>query len=278
MTKRILYTIVIAVSILLPSFVQSAAYIGNARLIPSTAPTFIYGYTLEYAWPTPELPDIRLPCRAPRCYLGIMVSLISPISPQREVDPTEQVNMIEYTDGELLSAVRERWVTKNGPSGRVVEHHYVGPYFVPYLQSSLGCMSYWPDGRGPRGWLPFINVPQSVCGAFPPPNVTCSSLPSMVFDFGTVPSGATSGLRVAQRQSLSCANATSVTLKLDTDLKLTDMLSATVTVNGEPLDTHGVTLAVGRNTTPLDFVVTTNGNENTGGEYTASSVLIMEYR
>jgi hypothetical protein len=268
---------VIVSSIVFQTAVHSAAYIGNARFIPSNVPSIKYGYTLEYAWPTPELPDLNLPCRAQQCYLGIMVSLISPWTPNRDVDPSRQENAVTYTNGELLSAVRERWVNKNGPSGRVVEPVFIVEGYVPYLDSALGCMSYWPD-RNAVGVSTGINVPQSVCGALPPPNVTCDSLPDMVFDFGTVHSGDTSGLRLSQHQSLRCSNATNVTLKLATDLKLTDMLTANVTVNGRPLDTHGVTLAVGRNTTPLDFVVTTNGNENTGGEYTASSVLIMEYR
>lgn len=218
---------------------------------------------------------MSLPCQLSYCYLGISVTIVTPAH-GRAYSPQNSLLMVTYNDGEMLSRVRARWIERHRGSGSAYEPNWaVGPD-APYADTGLGCMQYWPVWGGSSGVG--INVPQTVCNAIPPPNVTCDSLPDMVFDFGTVPSGDTSGLRLSQQQSLRCSNATNVTLKLATDLKLTDMLYANVTVNGKPLDTHGVTLAVGRNTTPLDFVVTTNGNENTGGEYTASSVLIMEYR
>lgn len=234
------------------------------------------GVIFNAGWPSIDQPDVALLCRTGQCYLGAIVTIERDGAPVPTY-PVASVNTVTYVNGELLSVVRQRWVAKNGTIRTVDEPNYGYPSSIlPWTSTARGCFQYWPNFN--NNATVGVPLPGTVCNTPAPPDVSCESLPSMIYDFGTVAGGSTSGLRLLQRQTLSCTNATNVTLKLATDLKLTDMLTANVTVNGKPLDTHGVTLAVGRNTTPLDFVVTINGNENTGGEYTASSVLIMEYR
>ncbi|KYQ98875.1 hypothetical protein AWY96_10265 [Serratia plymuthica] len=262
--------------IAVPTVGFCASYIGMAKVINASIGGYTWGFTLDYSWPTAETPDQILPCYRTECFLGISTTIITPEHPDRAYSPQRAHTVVSYYKNELLSAVRARWIARFGASGNITEPGWTQSTDTPYLDSALACLQYWPYNT-PYGSVG-DNVPQSTCLSLTPPDVMCDSLPPLLFEFGTVASGRTSGLRLTQRQTLRCTNATSVTFRLVNDLKLTRTLTAHASVNGLSLDTNGVTLPVGRHTVPLDFVVTTTGDESDGGTYTASSVLIMEYK
>jgi hypothetical protein len=254
---------------------SAASYAQEGRIFPVPD-----GYSLfvTFAWPTPEYPDIPLRCNYnDECWLGPSVTMAIP-GWNRTYNPEASKLAVRYRNGEMLSSVRTRWVSKYGTTGTMQEGYWAAGNVEPYLSTALACFQYWPDfGVGGQRYTQGVNLPDTVCSAPTPPDVTCDSIPSMVYDFGTVAAGRTDSLQMRQRHNLSCTNATSVTLKLQSALVLTRSLTANMTVNGRALGPAGVTLAANGNSVPLDFVVTTTGTENTGGSYNASSVLIMGY-
>ncbi|CAI1936346.1 Uncharacterised protein [Serratia fonticola] len=282
--RQMKYILLLAVAVM--PVAHCASYVSNGFLTayPSSDPGRDpgLGMTISFGWPTAEEPDISLPCYDGRrgCWLGPVVTLDTPANPRGYL-PWDSQMTVQYVNGEMLSTVRNRWIKRFGISGTIEEMYWgtANEGTMPYLHTALGCFQYWATpGSGWNDGSIGINLPGTQCGTLAPPNVTCESLPSMVYDFGTVAAGQTSGLRKSQRQTLSCTNATSVSLRLSSDLKLSQNVSAHISVNGRRLDTTGVTVPIQGNATPLDFVVTTNGNESDAGAYAASSVLIMEYR
>ncbi|CAI1543592.1 Uncharacterised protein [Serratia fonticola] len=238
--------------------------------------TDILGVRLNAGWPTEDVPDVELPCYLQeQCYLSADATLgYFGVTPNR---PSTQPNAVMYRNGERLSEIRKRWIAKNGVTARV-DNPYKSVYDpdVSYEGKGDACFVYFPFTNGGNLTSGFP-LPGTVCNVPAPPTVTCDSLPSMEYDFGTAIAGRTSGLRMTQRHTLSCTNATNVTLKLGMDLRLTGLLTAQMSVNGRPVDTNGATYRVTGPATPLDFVVTTSGIETAAGDYTASSVLLMEY-
>lgn len=231
---------------------------------------------VSHGWPTAEVPDIHLPCNNGHlCYLGPSVTMINPWG-NRTYYPAADGLSVTYAPGELLSAVRDRFIRKNGANGV----HTIGRWYdvasLPYVSTALACFQYWPN-FATSVYTVGVNVPNTVCSTPSPPNVSCDSIPSMVFDFGTVTAGRTDNLRLRQQRTLACSNATSVTLKLLSTIVLSRTMTANLTVNGHALGPAGLTLAATTSSVPLDFVVTTAGTENTGGSYNASSVMLMEY-
>lgn len=230
---------------------------------------------------------MRLPCNATpgvnRCGLGVEISYYSELFGARVVGATRfdrGGGWVTYEDGELLSAVRQRFISNNGVSGRQFTNPLGGELDVLANISSIrGCFTYRPYPALESGWTVMgIPLPGTVCGTAVPPDATCDSLPTLNYDFGTVKSGETHRLTMSQRQTLNCTNTTAVTIKLVSALRLSESLSAQMSVNGMALNANGVTLKMVGDSMPLDFVVTTVGSETGAGVYTASSVLIVEYK
>lgn len=274
MTERMLISIIVATGMLTSMSGSGMSYTTYGQI---TGPVgSMYGVDIDYAWPTEEPGNNVLRCYTGKCYLGVAVLFDPGIG--FVYNPSAQtVGMLTYRDRETLSSVRSRFISRFGISGHYNISNWSDAMNRPYFDTAHACFQYWPYNRDGTNTLG-VNLPDTACGNLAPPDVTCESLPSMVFDFGVVRSGATSGLQLTQQQTVQCTNATNVTLKLLSGIKLSRTLTANMSVNGRTLDPTGVSLEINGNTIPLDFVVTINGNENTGGEYTASSVLIMEYR
>lgn len=253
---------------------EATSYSTSGRI---TANGGLLSMEVTFGWPTEDTPDIALPCVRESCWLGPSVTILTPFDNwQRAYNPHVSQLTIRYAKGELLSTVRARWVSQYGVTGTLNEPAWATSAGLPYVTSALACFQYWPNQTGSEPTVG-INLPGTVCSTPAPPNVNCDSIPSMIYDFGTVAAGRTDNLRISQRHFLSCTNATNVTLKLQSALVLTRSLTANLSVNGRTIGPQGVTLDARGDSVPLDFVVTTVGTENTGGVYNASSVLIMEY-
>lgn len=254
---------------------HSASLVPHARFWADSSHT--YAVDLEYAWPSTEYPDFALPCRNPvRCWVGPSITLLY-LGNRHPTQPEASPLTVPYVHGEKLSDVRTRWVERFGTSGTTVLRKWFSKgTWGQDLRTALACFQYWPDHRVDSATYP-VNLPDTVCFSPAPPEVTCDSIPSMEFDFGTVPAGRTDSLEFRRREFLSCTNATSVTLKLLSALVMSRSLTANIYVNGRRLGPNGVTLGVDGNIVELDFLVTTTGTEHAGGSYNASSVLLMEY-
>lgn len=228
-----------------------------------------------YGYPSEENPDYLLPCTGGSnlpCRFGVgtmAVGFGGFVSP--EADPSTNVT---YQDGERLGAVRQRLIAKLGVSGQITTPNWLFPTDLPKVDWDTLCagFQYWPTGGG-RGEL----LPGSICGRIPPPEQHCDPLPDLLFDYGPLTVGQIEGAELTREGSLTCTNVQSVSLRMMSPLVLGPGLTATILLDGQPLDEQGTTIDVPDAGRALTFTSRLSGSGGGSvGEMSASSVLLVE--
>jgi hypothetical protein len=232
------------------------------------------GMRYDFSWYDEPNPDYKPPCRS-NCFLGPAPRDMW-LDKESVYNPQSAKSAIPFTRGDTLGDIRKRYIERFGVSGSVNEPFWGYVIQIPEINWDTICIEFqtWETAGYSRG----RTVPGAVCGRVSPPNVTCTPLTDMAFNFGTISAGTSSGLRRTVSQRVSCSNASSVSLRLVTPLRLSARTEANLTVNSRSVDTFGTSFDIIGDGLDLTFEATLVGNETVGGTYTASSVLIMEYR
>lgn len=236
-------------------------------------PGFV-GMRYDFSWYDEPNPGYKPPCRS-NCYLGPAPRDMF-FERETTVNPAASGVVVPFTHGETLGEIRKRYIARFGVSGTTLSKFWTTTNYLPEINWETICMEFqtWETA----GYTYGRTVPGAVCGRVSPPNVTCTPLTDMAFNFGTISAGTSSGQRRAVSQRVSCSNASSVTLRLVTPLRLSARTEANLTANSRSVDTFGTSFDIIGDGLDLTFEATLVGNETVGGTYTASSVLIMEYR
>jgi hypothetical protein len=247
--------------------VNAEAYVYNSFYKQHPEDRFQYDLFYSFSWDSVSN-EMLIPCSVSVCYLGVS----SEIGSQQHPRIDEYV--VPYVNGEKLSIIRERFISKVGVAGDVKRSKWLHANNFWNSGQATTCFRYYPDANEFR-WG--VVIPGTACAKPGPLNVTCDPLTDMLFDFGTVSPGMTSGLQISSRQMLSCSQIVNFSLKLiSSDFKLSQTMTADMTVNGMKVDSQGFKLKTSSRDTPLDFVMTIRGNEVNGGVYSASDVLLLE--
>lgn len=189
------------------------------------------------------------------------------------VTPQNMVNTITYNASTPLFELQRKFATKNGYGGSYYDENWMTPG-IPIAWGNICVgLQYWSMGTDKPG----VVVPGSSCAVVPPPNVTCSPVGDMVFDYGTVSPTVLDGITRDEGQTITCTGAVSVRFKLTSDLILTPGLTADLSVNGAPISMTQIEVPVQNGVNQLNFRSVLRGRTDVVGDVVASTVMIMEY-
>lgn len=235
-------------------------------------------YSFNWAWPD-ESSGFLVPCYmsgAGRCYLAMGTWTPHPKGGDGGVvQPHNTVNFITYTNNEPLSELRRRFIAQNGSGGRYTDPTWAGAGALPKFDWESMCvgLQYWANGYGRPG----VVVPGSACGGVAPPDVSCTVLGDVLFDYGLVNRNNVDGLTLDEERAVSCTGAVSLRLKLVGDLALTPGLKSELSVNGHRLSQSTTSLPASNGVNILNFRSVLRGSTTVVGEVVASTVMILEY-
>lgn len=189
-------------------------------------------------------------------------------------NPTWMTQRITVPMGTRTVDAFEAWTKIHGRSGESTQ----SPMWAAINDLTTTCYGFQVfDGTSAGPYRTGRLLPGTTCGKVPEPTRRCDDLDALLFDYGTISSGQGNGERLVLQRELRCSNVSSVSFRLASPLRLSSTLTASLSVNTKPITTSGVTLEIKGGSTPLVFTSTLSGTEKRGGNYTASSVMIMEF-
>lgn len=233
------------------------------------------GTSAEYEWGWPAEFDGSVICTTPSgCIITVGSWDPNGSYPHGGINnPNDMNQRVTVSVGSRTVDAYEAWTRRYGKSGNLTQD----PMWPLGARLTTTCYGFQVFDGVDTNYRTGRLLPGTVCGRVPEPNQRCEDLDALVFDFGVMASGQVNGKRLLLPRELRCTNTSSVTFRLASTLSLSSSLIASLTVNEKPLTTSGVTLEVKGGSTPLVFTSTLSGTENRGGNYMASSVMIMEF-
>ncbi|CAI1884800.1 Uncharacterised protein [Serratia fonticola] len=251
-----------------------ASFLGHSPVASNNGQSIALQY--QWSWPS-ESSGTPIPCYRRYCVLAMGPYSSTTTSTNDDggiVNPLSTATYIVYDSTTPLNELYLPFTAKNGRGGSMYEPLWmIQGSKIAWGNVCVG-LQYWAEGAGGK---PGVLVPGTTCGVVAPPNVTCTAVGDVLFNYGVVSGNMLDGLSMNVERSITCTDTVALRVKLLDELTLTPGLKSELSVNGTPISTANTDIPAKNGVNILNIRSVLRGSTKVAGEVAASSVMIVEY-